>query len=1007
MTNHMLRGLFVGIDRYRPPVTRLSCARADAVALGSLFADNSDNAEVRFMLDDEATGGNIIGAVQALAHANEDDLVVISFSGHGTDDHRLVPIDVDVNDLAGTCISLDDLADLLDAIPSRQLIVVLDCCFSGGFGGARVFAPTAARATIEDRQSVERLVRGDGRVVLTASGNAEPALESAMFGHGLFTYHLIEALQGFGDYAAKDLIPLLALLDYVTLRVVDSARTLGNVQTPTIYGSIEGAPALPRLVPGATYAAAFPHRVRLPATKDWKSLESFGFSQSVIDRWASQMPALNDLQLEAINAFSVLDGKSLVVVAPTSSGKTMIGELAAVREAETGSRAVMLLPMRALVNEKYDYFTELYGDHLTVVRATGEHADQVGSIYSGQYDLALLTYEKFLNIVIGAPWIMQGVSLVVVDEAQIISDPSRGVSLEFLLALLRSGHGRGGTPQIVALSAVIGDTNGLERWLDAGLLVSDERPVPLRESIIDESGQARHRYPDGSDSAETFIQPASGVGGRGSKQIIIPLVGRLVGEGKKVIVFRAFKNDTVGTALYLSQHLGLPAASSVLSILPEGDPSSGSASLRDSLKGGVGLHNSDLDAAERFALETLFREKDSDLRVIVATTTLAMGINTPAEAVVIAGLTHPGPTPYSISEYKNMVGRAGRIGYAEAGESYVVATGDPAPAQGWQHYVLGHPEPIVSHLLSASTDPQTLILRSLVALGGTAPLQELLALLENSFAIWQRVDHGGDGWNRQELDRDVASLSRAQLLDVEPDGRVTVTELGRYAGESGIEVRSVTQVSSLLRYLPAGGNLTGADLIALAQVTVELDFYFPVAGKSRKEQFRWPQTAIEMGVNGSLLQGLHVGGGNLLSRSKKAVAALMFASDLPMARIESILMQHMPNRAAAGPVRAVAARTRDVIDAVATICRVRGYQLPDEKTLSQLGVRLEIGLPPQIGDLAIQFGSRLTRVQYLALLSRDLTSSEAIEAADDILEELVGKDLAQQIRLLSQSGNGR
>jgi len=175
------------------------------------------------------------------------------------------------------------------------------------------------------------------------------------------------------------------------------------------------------------------------------------------------MPGLNSLQQRAVNEFGVLDGKSLLVVAPTASGKTMIGELAAVQHALRGSRTVMLLPLKALVNDKYEYFTQTYSDQFTVVRATGDHADQVGAIYTGQYDLALLTYEKFLNLVIGSPYVMRGVSLVVVDEAQTVSDTSRGASLEFLLTLIRSGHARGGAPQVIALSAVIGDTNGLER----------------------------------------------------------------------------------------------------------------------------------------------------------------------------------------------------------------------------------------------------------------------------------------------------------------------------------------------------------------------------------------------------------------------------------------------------------------------------------------------------------------------------------------------------------------
>jgi helicase len=316
--------------------------------------------------------------------------------------------------------------------------------------------------------------------------------------------------------ADAEAIPLLALLDYVTTHVVDSASRLGEVQTPTLYGSVDGVPALPRLTPGASYSAAFPGRVRPPATAAWDSLTPYGLSQAVIDRWSGAMTGLNDLQLAAVNEFGVLNGKSLLVVAPTSSGKTLIGELAAVREAESGARAIMVLPLRALVNDKYEYMRQTHGDNLTIVRATGEYADEIAAIYSGQYDVALLTYEKLLSIVTGAPWILRGVSLVVVDEAQNISDPNRGRDLEFLLALLRSGHARGGAPQIVALSAVIGDSRGLERWLGAGLLKTEERPVPLRESMVDAAGRATHLHPDGTTGNDPFVVPARNVGGRGS-----------------------------------------------------------------------------------------------------------------------------------------------------------------------------------------------------------------------------------------------------------------------------------------------------------------------------------------------------------------------------------------------------------------------------------------------------------------------------------------------------------
>lgn len=977
----MFRGLFIGIDRYTAPITRLSCARADAVALGSLFED-AGGADISILLDADATAAGIRAALERIASvAAADDLVVITFSGHGTEDHQLVPVDAEPD--LGNCIGLDELAKRLDEIIATQLIVVLDCCFSGGFGGARVFAPTSARNPLEDRAMLLELARGDGRIVLAASGAGEPALETMRFGHGLFTHHLIEALQGFGPFASAERLPLLELLGHVATAVVDSARLLGCVQTPALYGSIDGAPTLPRLNPGPNYARAFPERVRPPATSDWESLLPYGIGADILQRWHAAMPdGLNELQLTAINHHHLLDGASLLVVAPTSSGKTMIGELAAVREAGRGGRAVVLLPLRALVNDKYAYLTNLYGDQLEVVRATGEHSDQVGSIYQGHYDVALLTYEKFLNILTADPWVLRGISLVVVDEAQNISDPTRGANLELLLTLLRSGHARGGAPQIVALSAVIGDTSGLERWLDATLLRTEVRPVPLRESMVDSTGQATHLLPDGTVVNDpVFVAPEYWTGGRGSKQIVVPLVRRLVGEGKKVIVFRPTKPETVGTASYLATALGLPPARSVLDALPGQDLSASSTALRAALHGGVGVHNADLAAEERTVLESRFRDADSDLAVIVATTTLAMGVNTPAEAVVIAGLMHPAGSgtysDYSVAEYKNMVGRAGRLGITQAGESYIVATGQPRPPMAWARYITGQPETVTSHFLDGTSDPQTLILRCLVALQGSVRPEDLIDLLENSFAVWQRVDAGGSGWNRAALEEDLAALLHADLLDREPDGALTVTELGRFAGESGLEVRSVTRISSLLRFAPP--RLSTADLVTIAQVTVELDGVpLPVAVRARAEQARWPIMLRQAGAAGSLVDRLHVGGGIVLTRQKKAGAALLFASATPLDVIERQITQHLPIRTASGPVRAVAGRTRDVLDAVIGICRVRGFDVEDEQAVDHLAVRLEIGLPDVLAELADVVGRSLMRGEYLNLLDAGVSTPQEI-----------------------------
>ena len=102
-----------------------------------------------------------------------------------------------------------------------------------------------------------------------------------------------------------------------------------------------------------------------------------------------------------------------------------------------------------------------------------------------------MTYEKCAALALSAPHIPDAVGTIVIDEVQMIVDPSRGANLEFLLTLLRVRRERGSVPQTIALSAVIGDTNGLERWFDARLLRREQRPIPLDEGVLRQDGSVK------------------------------------------------------------------------------------------------------------------------------------------------------------------------------------------------------------------------------------------------------------------------------------------------------------------------------------------------------------------------------------------------------------------------------------------------------------------------------------------------------------------------------------
>jgi len=160
-------------------------------------------------------------------------------------------------------------------------------------------------------------------------------------------------------------------------------------------------------------------------------------------------------------------------------------------------------------------------------------------------------------------------------------------------------------------------------------------------------------------------------------------------------------------------------------------------------------------------------------------------------------------------------------------------------------------------------------------------------------------------------------------------------------------------------------------------------------------------TLHRAGVAGSLVQRLHVGGGVVVARQKKAAAALLFASAMPMDAIEREITRHLPGRAASGPVRAVAGRTRDVLDAVIGICRVRGFGVQDERAVDLLAVRLEIGLPDAIAELAGVVGRNLTRGEYLDLLAAGVVSPDGVmELPEDRLAEILPSATARALRRL-------
>lgn len=191
----------------------------------------------------------------------------------------------------------------------------------------------------------------------------------------------------------------------------------------------------------------------------------------------SAITELRPSQEKAIRA-GLFDGKNLLVCTPTASGKTLIAELASVKRILEGKgKAVYIVPLKALANEKHRDFTQRYGKMCRIALSSGD-LDK-SDAHLADCDFIITTSEKLDSIMRHhTPWVEQ-IATIIVDEIHLLNDTSRGPTLEILLTMLRQRT----KAQLIALSATIGNPHELAAWLQAELVLDDWRPVKLKKGI--------------------------------------------------------------------------------------------------------------------------------------------------------------------------------------------------------------------------------------------------------------------------------------------------------------------------------------------------------------------------------------------------------------------------------------------------------------------------------------------------------------------------------------------
>jgi uncharacterized caspase-like protein len=252
-----LHAVLIGIDSYADgSIPALRFAGADARAFGTLLTDSALGADVTVhtLLDGDATRVNVLQlvGVEVAQQVKPEDIFLFFFAGHGSPEiypgldklsRFLVCADTRAESLLPGAIDVkSDLARVAARIQARLVLFIIDACFSGYGGGRGICGPQLAEQRRRHRPSgrLADLSLGSGSIFLTACGNDEVAAESDALGHGIFTYYILQQLNGSG---APSTIGLPTLYDLVYRQV--HGYTAGR-QNPMLWGNVKGA-SLPRL----------------------------------------------------------------------------------------------------------------------------------------------------------------------------------------------------------------------------------------------------------------------------------------------------------------------------------------------------------------------------------------------------------------------------------------------------------------------------------------------------------------------------------------------------------------------------------------------------------------------------------------------------------------------------------------------------------------------------------------------------------------------------------------
>jgi helicase len=465
----------------------------------------------------------------------------------------------------------------------------------------------------------------------------------------------------------------------------------------------------------------------------------------------------------------------------------------------------------------------------------------------------------------------------------------------------------------------------------------------------------------------------------------------------------------------LSARLNLSTAEETLSALAKLDATRSRESLQQTLQCGVAFHNADLSPEERRLVEAGFRK--GEVRVLVSTSTLAVGLNLPAQNVFLnadkwrfdARLGMPWKTPILRNEYENMGGRAGRYGNGHAfGRSILIGVTPFDEETLWRRYVEGEREEITPRLAKESLDNH--VLRLVASRTCTTPV-ELCSFLEATLSgqwVWAET---------LSLD-EVAARIRAAVnravdagvLSQDPEGHIEATPLGVAVAAKGITIATARALEQWIseaetREWPdidlvyAALSTEDGRMLQVALTTREYD-EADYAGRMKRLTREDPLLAD------TLLNRLRNSSLQPLFEEMRALKVALFLQDW----MQHVSLNDLEEQydTMAGQILGAADQTSWLIDATTAIATALGARQEFIERLQALACRVQFGvqeeLLPLFLDVRRDIGLELSRREVLSLAGEGLAEPVALaEAPLPVLARHVSDAAARKLQQWGRS----